>query len=911
MRAPSARPARRTATAAGLALLAALILGAAVAAAPQATHRARLDAVIEQMRAREFDAALDKLKPLIAELSATQDRALLAEALRQQGVALFSRARYPEAWASYERTVEAARAAGDARLEARAIWHMAQVRKNQGRYPEALKLNSDARTRLSAIGDASYEMRAWMLEGALFDLTGKHRPALQSYRRALAMQNENEQNYGLVHSEMAISHKRLGEYEQARALLLRAIEIDRRIGYRYGEANALHQLSIVSAELGDYDRALELAEESLGMIRALGDRRGEVYVLGSLGALRWQREDAPRATAAYERQLELARELGISQPQVSALQGLGTIALMSGDYAAARKRFDAALAIERASHGGDEGALLVALARVELRDSKGPMAEKLAGRALDLGRANEDPEIEWQARLVLGRAARTGRDPATALKHLRAGVDVVNSVRGSVRTDTGKVGYLDVRQDLFHELAGALMQESRAMEALEAAEGARGRAFSDLLASKAGQTDAAARPLLAELRETEAMLRAQAGSRAEDSLEQAELTRTRAATFAKLDAQLAALRDERRELASLVVAEPVSGAEIRATAARLQATIVEYLVTEDRLYIWVVQPSGVLSSTQVEVERTKLRDTVRDLHRQLNGLDAAALRNPAPVRTALRQLHRWTVEPIAAHLPRAPDSHVVLVPHDALLMVPFAALEDTAGHALAAKHTLLSAPSIATLRYTADKRRGAKRLQGATLLALADPVAPPDAAVEPLPGARTEVRGISRRFDAERRLTLEGSEASEANAKRLSGDKTILHFAVHGLVRDDRPWDSALLLSAGGGEDGWLRVSELFDLELAADLVVLSGCSTGSGKLSGDGIIGLGRAFIYAGTPSVLVSQWDVSDVSTAYLMERFYADLASGRSKAHALRSAQLATQKRYPHPALWAAFVLVGEPR
>ncbi|MGH8285835.1 MAG: CHAT domain-containing protein, partial [Steroidobacteraceae bacterium] len=250
-----------------------------------------------------------------------------------------------------------------------------------------------------------------------------------------------------------------------------------------------------------------------------------------------------------------------------------------------------------------------------------------------------------------------------------------------------------------------------------------------------------------------------------------------------------------------------------------------------------------------------------------------------------------------------------VVPHDALLMVPFAALEDHKGRALLATHTIASAPSIATLRYTADKRRRASGLGGARLLALADPISPPDAAMESLPGARTEVRRISQRFAADRRLALEGAEASERNAKQLSGGQTILHFAVHGLVRDDRPWDSALLLSPGGGEDGWLRVSELFDFELEADLVVLSGCSTGAGKLSGDGILGLGRAFIYAGTPTVVVSQWDVSDVSTAYLMERFYAELLAGRPKARALRAAQLAAQKRFPHPALWAAFVLVGE--
>ena len=95
-----------------------------------------------------------------------------------------------------------------------------------------------------------------------------------------------------------------------------------------------------------------------------------------------------------------------------------------------------------------------------------------------------------------------------------------------------------------------------------------------------------------------------------------------------------------------------------------------------------------------------------------------------------------------------------------------------------------------------------------------------------------------------------------------------------------------------------------------ADLVVLSGCSTGTGKLSGEGIVGLARAVIYAGAPSVIVSQWDVSDRSTAWLMDRFYAALTTGQDKAAALRSAQLATLARHPHPALWAPFVLIGEP-
>ena len=302
---------------------------------------------------------------------------------------------------------------------------------------------------------------------------------------------------------------------------------------------------------------------------------------------------------------------------------------------------------------------------------------------------------------------------------------------------------------------------------------------------------------------------------------------------------------------------------------------------------------------------------MRALQDALNGVDLAGLRNPGPVRALLADLYRWVLAPVERHLPRDPSALVYVVPHDVLLAVPFAALVDERGRYAIERHTMASAPSVGVLRYTADKKRRLTATGEPHLLALADPRPPDDAGLGPLPGARAEVQAIGRSTPASRRTILLAEQASEANVKRLGRGQTFLHFAVHGLIRDDRPWQSALLLSPGEGEDGWLRASEVFGLDLRADLVVLSGCSTGLGKVTGDGVLGLARAFFYAGTPSVVVSQWDVSDRATAFVMERFYARLHAGSSKAHALRSAQLAARARFSHPALWAAFALVGEPQ
>jgi CHAT domain-containing protein len=418
--------------------------------------------------------------------------------------------------------------------------------------------------------------------------------------------------------------------------------------------------------------------------------------------------------------------------------------------------------------------------------------------------------------------------------------------------------------------------------------------------------DAAA---LAAIRGLEARLRAQARSSPADAALRSELVATRSATERDLETRVRDMRGAQPELASLVVAEPLTIDQIRTAARERQATFLEYLVSERRLFIWVVSPAGEVTHATVPVRRSELREMTSALSRQMDGIDLAALRDHRQVIPSLSELHRLLLAPVAAQLPRDPRALVYVVPHDALFRVPFAALVDPSGRHALESHSFASVPAIGVLRYTAAKKARVVDPARPRLLALADPEPPQGAGLGALPGAREELRHVRRHFPASRLTALTGAGASEANGKRLAPGQTILHLAVHGMVDDERPWDSALVLSEGGGEDGYLRVSEVFGLDLRADLVVLSGCSTGRGKVSGDGILGLSRAFLYAGTPSVVVSQWDVSDRATSHLMDRFYVGLHAGHGKAEALRLAQLATLKRYPHAALWAAFLLVGE--
>lgn len=187
--------------------------------------------------------------------------------------------------------------------------------------------------------------------------------------------------------------------------------------------------------------------------------------------------------------------------------------------------------------------------------------------------------------------------------------------------------------------------------------------------------------------------------------------------------------------------------------------------------------------------------------------------------------------------------------------------------------------------------------------------------VQPLRESRREVKGISRQYPAERVAAYFGSAASEENLKTNAylGTARRIHFATHGLISERRPDYSGLVLAidADPKEDGLLQVYEIFNLKLSAELVVLSACSTGLGKVvKGEGIIGLTRAFMYAGAPSLVVSLWPVADRSTADLMVSFYRQMNRGESKADGLRRGKLELigSGRYSHPFYWAPFVLVG---
>ena len=289
------------------------------------------------------------------------------------------------------------------------------------------------------------------------------------------------------------------------------------------------------------------------------------------------------------------------------------------------------------------------------------------------------------------------------------------------------------------------------------------------------------------------------------------------------------------------------------------------------------------------------------------GINVVSTFAPEQQGNSLRQLHTILIDPIAQHLPPDPTEPVVVIPQESLLLVPFAALLDDDNRYLIEHHTLLSAPSLQALGLI-------QPASGSGAVVVGDPTMPevPGFELAPLPGAEKKAVAIAPLLNT---TPLLGEAATEATVVPQLANARWIHLATHGLLDYASEDESitvpgAIALAAGNGQDGLLTATEIANLSLSAELVVLSACDTGRGEITGDGVVGLSRSLLLAGAEQVMVSLWAVPDAPTADLMQAFYQQVTKNPhlSYAQALRQAMLQAIEQERTPREWAGFSLIG---
>ncbi len=694
--------------------------------------------------------------------------------------------------------------------------------------------------------------------------------ALEESRRLIAADAERCTS---TYVQVGLAYRLVGDLAQAAAVLEEGLAFAERHAWHGRGNNAIgyitNALSVVNFAQGDYRRAAERATEGAQFFEGLVARfspqapemrramlrRHAALALNALGRAQTALGQADAADAAFARGLRYARLSLVREVEAEILLSQGQLALSRRDWRAAVARHHESLAV-----------------------------------AAEIKRASALMFIHQGLARAFAGLGQTDAAVAAA----REAVRQVEELRGELGEPGLRSGFLEDKQGIYHDAVRFALEAQHPDEAFAFAERSRARAFLDLLGNQTTVSKGRTRGLVdEEVRLRSRLAEAQASAQEIGVGGEVDAGRARlVAAERDYRAFLDRVRKESVEQASLMTVEPVTLSEIQALVPA-GTTLLEYLVAEREVVVWVVERDR---STVVRIAggRPSLIALV--------GQFRAAIASQAPLEEVERQasaLYQRLLGPAQSEIR---GDRLLVVPHGVLHYVPFVALRTPAGRWVVEDFVVSTLPSASVLKYLIDK--GADASHGT--LAVGNPDV---GAGLVLRWAEREARLVGQR-DAGATVLVR-SDATELQVKKLAETAGLVHFATHGELNESDPLSSALLLVPGGGEDGRLEVRELFGLDLHARLVVLSACETGLGKLSsGDELVGLQRAFLYAGTPAVVTTLWSVDDRASYELMRAFYNRLGDA-GPAAALRQAQLETRRAFPHPFAWAGFGLTGIPR
>jgi CHAT domain-containing protein len=708
-----------------------------------------------------------------------------------------------------------------------------------------------------------------------------------------------------VEGNLAYLHAQRGEY--ARALALYGSVRSRAVtaGQDYLVTWLLLDEAELLVELNADRQAVPLANEALDRCVAGDMRQDAAKARTQLAVCAARRGDTTRALALFESARQAFAEEG-NQARVALTDLYRALVLARAgafDDAAARAA-DARVTLQASGLGAKVALASLVLARVALAGGIEAGARRHLADARAQLRRYRSPALAYQAAFLLGEVEHAAGHAAAAARAYARSHRLLEGLRSDLRVEELKIAFLDDKAVVYQSMVRVALQSARRRRAVARGfafvQQAKSRALADLLARGAldGEANAGAdhptglRAMRAELN---------ACYREIDRLEQGaeappprRLTQWRARAADGEERLARALFEQRRRNPGAADLHGGGAARLAEVQASLgDATLVEYVDVRGQLHAWVVdrRRATVVPLARMDAVRHQVQLALFNLLGLPGPWRASGqTRQLEPSTHAhLRRLRAMVLDPLASRL--RPGRPLVVAAFGPLHRVPFHALPGDEG-VLGDEHPVMLTPSGSV--FALGRLRPAAHGTGALVLGVADRKAPRIAA---------EARAVAACLD-DATLRL-GARATEAVLRRVGALSRVIHVATHGLYRDEHPMFSAIRLARTR-----VDVLDLYGLRLSADLVTLSGCSTGvSFVAGGDELLGLSRGLLHAGAACVHLSLWDVDDESTTLYMTAFYEQYVAGRSPAEAAQRAAALTRTRYPHPYFWAPFVVVGQ--
>jgi CHAT domain-containing protein/tetratricopeptide (TPR) repeat protein len=784
---------------------------------------------------------------------------------------------------------------------------IAGVYKSLGDYQLSIDTYTQALEIFKSIGDRSRQASTLDNIGSAYQEAKDDQKSLNYHNQALALarQNNASQQQGTILASIVKTYESLKDYPKALDAANQILALSRQQNSSTWEAVSLFRSGSVYLASGDYPKALEATQKAVAGLQKVGYRQGEANALRNLGKVYNALKQYEKALSTYDQVLALRQLMGDRTGEAETLYNVAITQRNQGNLNQARTQIEAAINIVED--------IRTRVTSPELRTSYFASVQNYYQFYIDvlMQLHKQDSSKGYDAEALHASERARARSLLELLTEANA----------------------DIRQGVEPKL---LEQERTLQQKLDAVEKRRIELVNGQWTDQQVQAlEKETAALLVEYRQVQEQIR-------RTSPRYAALTQPKPLTLAEIQQQV------------LVDAKAASRRDD-------DTMLLEYSLGEERSYLWAVTKTGITSyelPKREEIEAAAkefyelLTNRAYRLGEQRGMFDVTVVPNGSTTE-APTKLSQMLLAPVAAQLG---NKRLLVVSDGALQYLPFAALPKPGTPEkdlvpLLVEHEIVNLPSASTLAVLRKELNDRKSVPKA-LAVLADPVFgtndPRLKSSSPQPsGTQPENSNINRRAlersattanvsfnrlpfsrqEAEQILALvpttERMQAFDFAANRAIATNPelqnyrIVHLATHGILNSTQPELSGVVLSLvdekGTLQNGFLQLRDIFNLNLPAELVVLSACETGLGKeVRGEGLVGLTRGFMYAGSSRVVVSLWSVSDRATSELMVKFYKKmLQDGLKPAAALRAAQIEMwqQKQWQAPYYWAAFTLQGE--
>ena len=806
---------------------------------------------------------------------------------------------------------------------------------------------------------------AWSNLGEVSLWKGDYNESLVRFQKALGLWEKLNRGGSLYSAhiinaliDIGIAYQLMGVHAESLKSWYRALEIAKATEDKGRMAAVLVSIGLLYLEQRDYAKASNFFDQSLQLFTEVHNEREIASALINIGVLKQRLKSYVDAIGIFNKALVIAERISAPDLVVAAQEGVGVVYYEQHDYNTASQWFDRAWSL--AEETGDK------IRMTELLWRKGQVfyakeayveASANAKKSVNLATRLRSPLMTYLAFTLLGKSQRARGEHGAAVESFNNAIDAVEHMRDQTAGgEKEQQIFFEDKLSPYHEIVSELAKANSTAEALNYAERAKARVLLDVLRNGRISTSKFLNhsEQSEERRLYSVMVSLNTQIRVERMRQQPDDSR-----LEELEARLRKARNAYEAFqAALFTAHPEMETkrgrfstftllDAGALLPDVRTAILEYVVTDEQTFLFVLTryPASHLRPVDISIHSIKI--TRSDLSNLVEKYRNLLSTNHPGFRNAGRDLYDLLIAPAEQYLKG--KISVCIVPDGPLWNLPFQALQSATDKYFLELFAVYYAPSLQVLREM-KKRSGSLKalpisksegpqsssqssaLPPQQLYAIANPAFGGEALARaltqrnapfvPLPETEKEVQTLaSAVYGPEVSAVRIGAAAREEVVKAEMGKYRVLHFATHGVLDNQNPLYSYIVLapSIDSREDGLLEAWELMDLDLKAELAVLSACDTARGRVGdGEGMIGMTWALFVAGVPTTIASQWQVPSESTTKLMLGFHKNLVSGGSgdrkisKADGWRQAVLGMMNdpRYRmKPYYWAGFVVVGD--